>query len=650
MQYTSNKLFRWALACIGLLALLIYLPSLNGMKIWDDYSLIGGQGIGGGDSLLHCFTHPFLKDYFRPLISLSFYLDHMVWKGIPFGYHQTNILFHVCATVLLGLFLALVFNDRRIALLGAALFAVQPVQVSTVAWIGGRTDSQCGVFTLLFCIVLWRLVRSEQSDRMRWLFVTLAAYLAMLMCKEQMIGLLPLIPLAFFSFSSKNFKDRWDNHTRKYAWKVLALFTVASIAFVAAWLTYGPPRSSLERGYASRFLVQGAQTGLYYAELLFLPTPATMHTLCLQNIQNEGVIGVLLGGVIVVGFIALFFIMHRRKPETAWFLAFVMLTLAPVSNLVPLPSLLVAPYRAGVTGLGIAACMGWWFISLFDYVRNTKAKYRKVWKLALSILVGGYLLYTGILTFWGVGRWRDSLTLFSTIAYYDPYSLINQMNLSTALLDNGEINPAIYHLNFVLDSIYKTSDWMQGDNAVTLYRTDPDVRDRIIGNQGNKVKSYRWLGALLTQLGFAYLQKMDVNRSESLFRHSYEICPRLPDTLCGLGDCAFLKHRYILAFSYFNRSVALDPGEIEAHEKLGEIYFREKKWKDARNEFINCAIYQPWEGNAYLRLADTLRLMGDDKDAVYVLHQMLLRNPNRPDALHILVEIQSPHSEMHEKS
>src|SRR5579872_4585046 len=101
----------WRVGCSLILALsgLLYVRSLTGLAIWDDVPLLSGAGIGGVDSLLHTFTRPFLGTYFRPLVSLSFYVEHKLWGSGPFGYHQTNILIHMLNTGLMILLLQTAF-------------------------------------------------------------------------------------------------------------------------------------------------------------------------------------------------------------------------------------------------------------------------------------------------------------------------------------------------------------------------------------------------------------------------------------------------------------------------------------------------------------------------------------------------------------
>jgi len=67
----SNTAFRAALWAVLLIAGAVYLPSLNGLLLWDDYFLVGGSAIGGGKSLIKCFTSPFLSYYYRPMVSAS---------------------------------------------------------------------------------------------------------------------------------------------------------------------------------------------------------------------------------------------------------------------------------------------------------------------------------------------------------------------------------------------------------------------------------------------------------------------------------------------------------------------------------------------------------------------------------------------------
>ena len=158
---------RIAMYAILLLAAAIYLPSIDGLALWDDRGLIGAYR-----SFSQCINTPFLQHYFRPVVSLTFFLEWRVWGRDAFYCHQDNILIHVATTAALIGLLRSLFTNRWIAPLGGLLFAVQPAQVSTVAWIGGRTDSLCTLWLTLFLLTLVLSIRAHGSKA--WIFAAIS--------------------------------------------------------------------------------------------------------------------------------------------------------------------------------------------------------------------------------------------------------------------------------------------------------------------------------------------------------------------------------------------------------------------------------------------------------------------------------------------
>ena len=194
-QNQSNTSWKWILSVsvVLLASILCFLPAITGMAIWDDHILIGGAGIGGGDTLAHCFTNPFLYHYYRPLVSVSFFLEHKLSGSGPIFYHSTNILIHVLTTGALIAMLLCVFKKRSIAALGGLAFAVQPAQVSTVAWIGGRTDSLATLWLALFGWFLALAVRESGVKRVCLSIGSALMFFAAMMTKEQTATVLPLV-------------------------------------------------------------------------------------------------------------------------------------------------------------------------------------------------------------------------------------------------------------------------------------------------------------------------------------------------------------------------------------------------------------------------------------------------------------------------
>ncbi|RJP72076.1 MAG: hypothetical protein C4532_06525, partial [Candidatus Abyssobacteria bacterium SURF_17] len=133
---------------------------LNGF-VFDDVSMIReNPAIRDARYVKSYFTRPFFSvgqpvtgpvayDYYRPLVLLSYLGDHLVWRGLPWGYHLTNVLLHTGVTVLVFLLLTRLRLSDGAAFIGAVLFAVHPALVDSVAGVSGRSDPLCALFFLV---------------------------------------------------------------------------------------------------------------------------------------------------------------------------------------------------------------------------------------------------------------------------------------------------------------------------------------------------------------------------------------------------------------------------------------------------------------------------------------------------------------------
>ena len=130
---------------IALLVLAVYLPALRGEFLWDDDSnVVKSAPLRSLTGLAQIWFKPGATQQYYPLTHTSFWLDYHLWGLNTTGYHLENILLHACTSVLLWLLL------RRLSIkgawLGAALFALHPVNVESVAWITERKNCLSGMF------------------------------------------------------------------------------------------------------------------------------------------------------------------------------------------------------------------------------------------------------------------------------------------------------------------------------------------------------------------------------------------------------------------------------------------------------------------------------------------------------------------------
>ena len=132
----------------------IYSNSLQNSFVYDDDgTIVSNNFVKNWGNVPKIFT----QDYFslsneatyRPMVTLSYFLDYSFWQLNPFGYHLTNLLFHIVNTILIYFLLSLILKSRTIPLFTALLFATHPIQTEAVAAISFREDLMTMCFFLL---------------------------------------------------------------------------------------------------------------------------------------------------------------------------------------------------------------------------------------------------------------------------------------------------------------------------------------------------------------------------------------------------------------------------------------------------------------------------------------------------------------------
>jgi tetratricopeptide (TPR) repeat protein len=167
--------------------------------------------------------------YYRPLIALLYRADRALWGANPSGYHLSNLLWHLLATVLVYR-VTLRTTDRTVAAWAAALlFAVLPAHAEAIGWIQGRVDLVSAACSLLTLLALLRA--RDATSQARWPWASLAGlmFLAALLAKESAAA----IPLAWAMWEvSGSTRDRRGEPLAGVAGR----FAPLAMAGLAYWL------------------------------------------------------------------------------------------------------------------------------------------------------------------------------------------------------------------------------------------------------------------------------------------------------------------------------------------------------------------------------------------------------------------------------
>ena len=142
----------------------VYLPALTAGFIWNDNTYVTDNptldGLGG---LRLIWAEPRANEQYYPLVFTSFWLEKRVWGLHPLGYHLVNVLLHAGSALLLWWFL------RRLRLpgawLAAAVFALHPVCVESVAWVTERKNTLSMLLSLLSAHAFVGFVDAREAER-----------------------------------------------------------------------------------------------------------------------------------------------------------------------------------------------------------------------------------------------------------------------------------------------------------------------------------------------------------------------------------------------------------------------------------------------------------------------------------------------------
>jgi hypothetical protein len=598
----QRPVWRLLFALISAVSGLIYIGAMNRALIWDDHALIGPNATVGL-TFRECFTRPFLDHYFRPLVSLVFFVERFLWGQDPLGYHAFNILLHILTTAALIGFVRSLFQREDIALLSGLLFAIHPAQAGAVAWVGGRTDALCSLWVVLLGWMLAATVKGEAQKKRFYMVGSLLAFTAALLTKEQMITLLLLVPLAHLLFpnGSSSVTDEFETHAAvrlRAGLRATIPFTVLTLLYLLVGVFLGLPVPGKSLYSLSEILRMTGITVTYYALLLAAPALQWMHTLSLGALERTGFWAVGAGYGILTMAALLILRWRKTAPGSVWFLALGVLSLLPVSNLIPMPFLLVAPYRAAVAGIGVAVLTAQGIVAI-----HTRLSSR--FRFSGQMLAAFIVVWWGGLTIWGVQQWRSEVRLFQAFVHHDPDGIVARYLLADRLLRINRPQETRDLLESCLERMFQSPAWRSKESAWHALQNDRQVQVRVIQNQGSRRPPGEFLAKLYAQLGYARLYYGDISGG----RIALEIGERM------------------------------NPNDPEVNLWLGHYAYNDRDYREAVRRFRLAVNSDPTKKESYLPLIYTLRQLGQREEAEHILQEAIRRFPDERELQNLQREL-----------
>lgn len=399
------------------------------------------------------------KDYYRPLVTLSYALDVRLHRENPFGYHLTNVILHAVTTLLVfGIALA-AGAVWELALGAGLLFATHPIHASSVAWIAGRTDLLAALFLSLAFWLYQRHARrfkiaggssgdsmpgnaAEVAARGRtWitpaLLGSLVAYAFALLSKEVAFVFGGWI-LAYAAAARARARASGEPPPA-WPWRDLLLVAAMTVAYVLFRIgVLGLPdfeTGSMTATSSFRAGMPAAANAYYWRVFLW---PGTLH-FHVPPILPTSAVDPLFFSTLLLLFaqLALGVWLLRRAPLAVFGGGLVLLGVLPVSHVVPLAFRTVyCEYWAYVPSIGfallVAGLCDWWQRGA---VANAQVRRRRI---ALTALVGVSLIGALLLPARAAVYRSEEILLRHTTTVY-PKHVDSWVTLGSELAQRGDL-------------------------------------------------------------------------------------------------------------------------------------------------------------------------------------------------------------------
>jgi predicted TPR repeat methyltransferase len=509
----ASRLTKNGSLLVALLAAILYLPTLANELVWDDVlHIIANPQVHDLRRALGYFTR--LEGiYYRPLIFLSFALEHHVWGTVAAGYHLTNLLLHAANTLLLMSVAARSGLPAPAAMLAGAIFAVHPLQTDAVAYVSGRTDLLMTTGALL----AWRAVLARGPAMARGLLAA-GSVLVSLLSKESGYAAAALVVWCAL------------RHERNWAARLGLAGPSMVVAVALLALRPGALPLSPAGGIPLASLSAIGRALTTYIVLLVWPVSLQIDRLTPLTSSPLGD-----AAAVTVAFVAAagaVWGLSRRGPGgdwTAWSLAFYL----PVANVVPLyPAIadtwLFTPEHnlyAPLAGIAVLAAHG---------VNGVLVRGRSSWRWLAVTAWAMFLIAWGMRTVVRTFDWSDEARLFRRAAEGGAASPRVWYNHGNVLMRQGAVSEAA--------AAYR--------QAVQRAPHDVDA----------------W-----TNLGVALQKQGQIDESIDAYRRAEALAPASALLLENLGTALLAKGDLAAARESFARAVALDPERQTARKALRAI-------------------------------------------------------------------------------
>ncbi len=604
---TDSRYSRWIIVGLILACVAIYGRTLTFDFIsYDDPSYVTHnhlikQGLTA-EGLRSAFTTPHSYNW-HPLTTLSHMLDCQLFGSErAAGHHVVNLILHTASVVVLFLVLREMSGSLWPSALVAALFAVHPLGVESIAWISERKNV---LSTLLWFVSMAAYVRYVRRSTLGN-YLLVAVSMALGMMSKQMLVTLPctLLLLDYWPLARTQPGRETSRNKQPYSktvWPLvvekLPLFGISFLGSMLVLWAQGHTQISLD----SLPLVARIENSLityvaYLGKFLWPAGLVVYYPLRTGNLAPEEMISGLfpaaaLSGVILLAISVVCVLQWKKRPYLIvgwlWYLG----TLVPVIGIVQVGHQSMADRYTYIPLVGIYIMVAWLAADLVQ-----KHETARTWIVGAAAL---WLVVLSALAFKQVGYWRNSKTLFTYVLSVNEDNAVAQHAIAESLYDEGEYDQAEYHIK----------------RAIELRPSEP--------------RPY-------VSLGYVYYRQQEFGPALENFNHGISIHPKHAFAYNGRGLVYLSVGEFDKAKADLERALELEPySEIVQHNMqlvLGQTAFYSGDLATAESHFQKAMLLNAEEATSRVFLGMIAAAQGQSSEALEYYRQALVLDPDSIEA------------------
>ena len=557
----------------------------DGAYVYRNFDVAHGISF---DGVKWAFTNVVAANW-HPLTMLSHMLDCRLYGVTPGGHHFTNVLLHTIAVIALFLTLNWMTGALWRSAFVAAVFAIHPLHVESVAWVAERKDVLSGVFFMLSIAAYVYYTRSRTLARYALMSILFAAGL---MAKPMLVTL-PLVFLLLDYWPLRRLTTPFSTIPEK-----LPLFALSAAASVLTLLTQNPGLNSLNRipflwrieNACLAIIIYIRQTLLPLDLACFYPYP----------LKNPPFWEILISAMLVAGLTAGAWVLRNRRPYllTGWLWYLVMLI--PVVGIIQVGRQAHADRYTYLPQIGLVLIITW---TIADLSRHWWQRTAVLGFLAVIVMVPltwGAFVQT---SYWhdSESLWRHDLKVANNPTAHN--------SLCDALLEKKKNDEAISEARRALEMEPESADVLDTLGAAL---TRKGQLDEALAYLNAAAESKPMLPRLHYNLGNVFLEKGEVDEAIKQFETEVRIQPNFPEARNNLANALFRKGKPKEAQTHLDTALKLNPNYAEAHNNLAIALSQTGDIREAIAQWNKTLLIQPDNLDAHCNLTWVLATSPDD--------------------------------------